>query len=162
MHAGYKDVFVSVIVVVADGHAGVVTSAGQASFFGNVGKRAIAVVTEEPVPIFWRSFFQTGDVCAIGEKNVRVAVIVVVEDRNASGHRFRCVLLRRLATIESKRDGPERKMDARFVQVGRGNVLPRASRQRQHQKQGQADHRGESSTADKSIREVLTAHYQAE
>ena len=90
--AGDKDVFVPVVIVIADGDTDIVSGSSEASLFGDVGKRAISVVAEEPVPIFGRRLLQSDDVRPIGEKNVEVAVMVVVENSDASGHGFRCVL----------------------------------------------------------------------
>src|SRR5580692_6435787 len=100
MHPGDKDVFVSVIIVIADGDPDVKSAPGEPGFFRDVRKRAISVVMEEPIPIFWRSFLQTGYVGTVCEKNVQIAVVIVIKDCNAASHRFRHVLLRCLATIE--------------------------------------------------------------
>src|SRR6185312_11133887 len=52
VYTGYKNVFVTIVVIISDGNAGVVTSSSQASFLGDVGEMPVPVVLEEPVGIF--------------------------------------------------------------------------------------------------------------
>src|ERR1044072_5665578 len=49
---------------------------------------SVAVIFEKAVGIFRRIFLERLDICAIGKKDVELAVIVVVENSNTSGHGF--------------------------------------------------------------------------
>ena len=104
MHAGYKDVFISVVVVVSDGNTRVIACSRKSRLLCDVGKRAVTVVVKEPVPVFRRCLVQRSDVCSIREEDVEIAVVIVVEDGHAPGHGFRGVLLRSLTTIEYEWD----------------------------------------------------------
>src|ERR1019366_3956413 len=100
IHAADKDVLVSVVVVVSDGHAGIVPSPGEPSLFRHIRKRAVSVVMEEPVPVFRRSLLQAGYVRTVGEKDIQVSVIVIIEYGNTASHGFRRMFLRSFAAVQ--------------------------------------------------------------
>src|SRR4029077_747495 len=99
VYATYEDIFVSVIVVVADGDPGVVADACEPCLFGDVCERAVSVIVEQPVPVLRRSLLEGGDVSAVRKENVEIAVIVVIEDGDAAGHGLRRVALGSLVAI---------------------------------------------------------------
>src|SRR5579862_1733078 len=49
VHTCDKNIFVSVVVVVADRHADVVTAAGETSFLGDVGEVSFAIILKKTV-----------------------------------------------------------------------------------------------------------------
>ena len=57
VNAADKNVLVAVVIEVTDGNARIVASSGETGFFGYIGKCAIAIVVEEPVPVLRRSLF---------------------------------------------------------------------------------------------------------
>ena len=118
--AGDKDVFISVVVVIADGDADVVAGSGQAGFFGDVGEVALAVVFEEAVVVLRRILLQSLDVGAVGEEDVELAVVVVVEDSHAAGHGFGRVALGRLIAVEPEIDGLEGEPNRAFRRLPAG------------------------------------------
>ena len=44
MYAGDEEVFVAVVVVIADRHANVIAGPGQSGFLGHVGEGSVAIV----------------------------------------------------------------------------------------------------------------------
>src|ERR1039458_9382767 len=52
VHARDKDIFVPVIIVVANGNAHVIATAGEARLFRNVGEMSFAVIFEKTVRVF--------------------------------------------------------------------------------------------------------------
>src|SRR5581483_6508330 len=97
--ATHKNVFVSIIVIIANCDTYVETAPLQASPFGNVGESSIAIVVEESVPVFLGVLLQSDNVRAVREEDVRPAVAVVVENGNSSRHGLGSVPLRRLGAI---------------------------------------------------------------
>ena len=120
MNAADEDVLVAVVVVVANGHAGIVAGAREARFLGDVLEGAVAVVVKQAVGVFRRSLLKGLDIGAVGEEDIQLAVVVVVEDGDAAGHRLGRVALRGFAAIQREGNGTERKMD------GRGGLLLRS------------------------------------
>src|ERR1700730_16446643 len=104
MNAADKDVFIAVVVIVADSDADVVASSSEPALLGNVGKRAVAVVSKEAIRVFGGCLVQRDDVRAVGEKNIQISVVVVVKDGHAAGHGFRRMLLKAFGAIERKRN----------------------------------------------------------
>jgi len=113
VHAGDENVLEAVVVVVADGDSVVEAGAGEARAFGDVFEVAVAVVLEEAVGVFRGGLLQRSDVGAVGEEDVEMAVVVVVEDGHAAGHGLRRVALGGLGAIEPEVDGPVDEMDRR-------------------------------------------------
>ena len=82
MNASHEDIFVTVVVVIADGYSVVETYPREASLFSGVFEVAFSIVFEEPVGIPRGSLFQRPDIGAIGEENIQIAVVVIVENRH--------------------------------------------------------------------------------
>ena len=131
MDAADKEVLVAVVVVVADGGGCVVAAAGQAGLLRDIRKMALAIVGKQPVGVLGRGLLQRSDIGAVGEEDVQVAVVVVVEDRDPAGHGLRRVPLRCLTNVERESDRPIDKVDGRF-----GRHTP---------PQGRAEKRGQNS-----------------
>src|SRR5579863_1634565 len=102
--AGDEDVFVAIVVVVANGHANVVASARQSGFFGDVGEVAVAVVFEETVGVFWRILVERFDVGSVSKEDVEFAVIVVIKNGHPAGHGFGRMAFRSFVGIEFEID----------------------------------------------------------
>src|SRR5271157_1129167 len=100
VNAADEEIQMPVVVVIANGDAVREAGAGKPRFLGNVPKIPFAIVFEEPIRIFGRSFDQGMNVSPIREKNVEMAVVVVIKQANAARHRFRSVPLQRFAAIE--------------------------------------------------------------
>jgi hypothetical protein len=111
MHAADEDVFVTVVIVIANRDARVVTRAGQTRRFGHVREMAVAIVAEQAIEILRRGLLQAANVGAVGEEDIQLAVVVVIEDRDAARHGLRRVPLRRFATVERERNRPIRETD---------------------------------------------------
>ena len=79
IHARHKNIFVSVIVVVADGDADVVTGSRQPGLLGYVSEMSVAVILKQAVGIFRGGFLERLDVGSVGEENIELAVVVVIE-----------------------------------------------------------------------------------
>ena len=103
--AGDKNIFVAVVVIIANGHAHVVAGARQSGFVGDVGEVSLAVVFKKTVAIFRGTLAERMDVGAVSEKNVELAVVVVIEDGHASGHGFGSMALGRFVGFELEIDG---------------------------------------------------------
>ena len=132
MHAADEDVLVTVVVVVADRHAGIVASSGEARFRGDVFEVAGAIVFEQAVGVLRRALFERADIGSVGEEDIQLAVVVVVEDGHAAGHRFRRVALGRLTTLQPEIDRPVSESDGALGNRRRGNQPQRGSGQRRH------------------------------
>ena len=71
------------------------------------------------------------DVGAVGEEDVQIAVVIVVEDRDSANHGLGSMPLGRLTGVQRKGDGPIDKVNGRFG----GRSPP----------QGRAEKRGQNS-----------------
>ena len=80
LHAGDEDIGEAVVVEVADGDRHRIAFAGQPGLGGDVGKRQVAVVAKQAVVEFRAGLAETGNGRAVGEEDVRAAVVVVVEN----------------------------------------------------------------------------------
>ena len=109
INAADEDIFVAVVVVVANGDAGIVTSSREARLRRDVSEVAGAVVLEQAVRVFRRVLHQRVDVGAVGEIQIELAVVVVIEDGDATLHGFGRMTVWRLAAIEAKIDGTVRE-----------------------------------------------------
>ena len=98
-HIGEEDVRPSIVVVVSDGDSHAVALALHARLLRDIGEGAVAVVVEQPIPIFGRFLSQRRDGRAVDEINVQIAVVIVIEQGHAGQHRFGQVLVRRWATV---------------------------------------------------------------
>jgi len=133
VHAGDEDVLEAVVVVVADGDAVVEAGAGEACAFGDVFEVAVAVILEKAVGVFRGGLLQRPDVGAVGEEDVGMAVVVVVEDGHASGHGLRRVALGGLGAIEAEVDGAVGEVDGRWGVLARESGPERAEQGRGEQ-----------------------------
>src|SRR5579864_5065967 len=124
--ACYENVLIPVIVVVSDRDAGVIACPFEASLFRDVGEVSFAIVLEEAVVVLGRIFFQRLEVSAVGEKDIELAVIVVIEDSDTSGHRFRSVMLGAFVAVEFEVYGLKDEMDG-AVRNGCFGSVPRLS-----------------------------------
>src|SRR3984957_6244586 len=95
-----KNVFVTVVVVVTDRNTHVVAASSQPGLFGYIGEVSFTVVLEEAVGVFRGILAERFDVGSIGKENVELAVVVVVEDADASCHRLRRMALGCFAAVE--------------------------------------------------------------
>jgi hypothetical protein len=88
----------TVVVVVADGYADAVVAiagVGEAGFFGDVGEGAVGILAVEAVPVFGVLAVEflglvhwIGQLAAVHQENVEEAVVVVIEEGDASAHGF--------------------------------------------------------------------------
>jgi hypothetical protein len=117
MHAADENILIAVVIVIADGNPVRKTGAREPGFFRDVPKIALAVVFKKPVEVFGRGLLQGANVGAVGEVDVQVAVVVVIEYGHAPGHGFGSVALRCLATVQAEVDGLIYEVDGR----GRGH-----------------------------------------
>src|ERR1700722_7600793 len=86
---GNVEVFEAVVVVVANRYPHAIAGALQAGLDSNVFERTILLLVVEAIPIFLASLLGNGAFrgwirqrCAIDEKNVEHAVVVIVEERH--------------------------------------------------------------------------------
>src|SRR5450759_5058890 len=78
--ARYKYIFVTIVIVIADRNPVVEAHARQAGLGGYVLEVTLAVVFEEPVGVLGRGLLQSLNIGAVGEKDIQIAVVVVVEN----------------------------------------------------------------------------------
>ena len=114
MYAGDEEVFVAVVVVIADRHANVIAGPGQSGFLGHVGEGSVAIVPKQPIGVLRRSFFKVGNVRAVGKKNIQVPVVVIVKYGNAPGHGLGGMFLECFRIVQQKWDRTELKVNARL------------------------------------------------
>ena len=95
---------IAVVIEIADGDRRRIALAGQAGFGRDVGKRHVAVVAKQAIVEFRAGLAETGNGRAVGEENVRAAVVVVVENGDAAAGEFDLVELagRAVAQFESQ------------------------------------------------------------
>ena len=113
MNAADEDIFVAIVIVIADRDPVVEAHARQTGLDGDILEVTLAVVFEEPVGVFGRVFLQRLYVGSVGEEDIQIAVVVVVENRYAAGHGFRRMALGRLATLQPEIDRPVNEVDWR-------------------------------------------------
>ena len=80
-----EQIFVAVVVVVADSHSGGPSRAEQTGFFRNVGERAIAVVAVKTVR---RVRGCAAEPAAIENENIHPAVVIVIDKSHAAAGCF--------------------------------------------------------------------------
>ena len=111
--ACHENIRKAVVVVIADGHAHVVSGAGETRFLRDIGENAFSVIPEQPVRELGRIFLERFNVGAVGKKNVRTTVLVVIKNGNAAGHGRRCVReFRRFIRLHPKGKRLERETDS--------------------------------------------------
>src|SRR5208283_458410 len=111
MDARQKKVFVAIVVVVADRYAGIISSSSKSGLFGDVGKMALAVIFKEEVVILRGVFAECRYIGAIREENIKLTIVVVVENCDAAGHRFRGMVLGSFAAVECEIDRLKGEID---------------------------------------------------
>ena len=84
LHAGDENIGESVVVEVAGGHRYRISFACESRLRRDVGERHVAVVSKQPVEEFRARFAERGNGRAVGEEDVRAAIVVVVEHGNAA------------------------------------------------------------------------------
>src|ERR1700739_2298406 len=90
--SGDEDVVEAVVVVVTDGNAEAEQRNAESGFAGHVGKRAVVVVVVE-LRRGGAVFRVGGPVLSVNQKNVRPAVVVVIDEGTTRSHGFRQPLL---------------------------------------------------------------------
>src|SRR5271157_4486661 len=128
MHAAHEDVFVTVVIVIADRDGVVEAYTRETGLFGDIFEVAFPVVFEEAVGVLCGGLFQRPNIGSVGEENIQIAVVVIVEDRYPTGHGFRRMALRRLTTVELEVDGPIKEMDG-CLGIPAGSAYPNRSQQ---------------------------------
>src|SRR6516165_3782502 len=112
VNASDKQVGPAVIVVVGDGHGDVKARAPETGFFRHVGKHAVAVVSVETVRELRGILLESLDIGAVAEKDIGAAILVVVKNRDATGHGGRSVrALQGLVGLDAEGQGCEREFD---------------------------------------------------
>ena len=92
--AGDEQVGMSVVVIIGRGDADVEAGACHAGLVCDIFERPVVAVPVEAVAILRARFFERWLLCAIGEIDVGIAVVIVIEDGHAAGHGLNQVLLR--------------------------------------------------------------------
>ncbi len=102
--AGDVEIGEAVIVVIADGHSHsvvAVSGIGQPRFLSDVGEAAVFVLPIQPVPVtrvlaieILRQTHGTGYASAVDQENIEQSIVVVIEQRDATGHGLDQILLR--------------------------------------------------------------------
>ena len=87
-NAGDKKVHVTVVVVISGCRAHRVAAPRHARVFGDVREPHTPFVAKKAVKVLGRVFLEGWDARAVGKKDVRQAVVVVIEGRHSAGHAF--------------------------------------------------------------------------
>src|ERR1700691_6235912 len=104
INPGDKNVFVAVIVVVADRYADVEACSRETRLFCHVREVSMPVIFEKAVVVLRGVFAKRAQIRPVGEENVELAVVVVVEQGDASGHGFWRMALGRFIAVELEID----------------------------------------------------------
>src|SRR5258708_11828351 len=107
-HSDDEQVGVTIVIVVRRRDAHAVTFALDACFFGDVFKRAVSAIAVETIPVRWIALAKIGLVGAVGEEDVQPSVPIVVEQGNATRHRFNQMPLRGLRIVEDEANSSAR------------------------------------------------------
>ena len=102
MHPAYKDVFIPVVVVVADCNAIVVAATCKTGLGCNVGEMTVPVILKKTVEKLRGRLVQRSDVGSVREEDVELAIIVVIEEGHATRHGLRGIALRSFRAVELK------------------------------------------------------------
>ena len=102
--AGDEQVGEAVVVIVARGDADVVACAAHSGFVGDVLEGPVVAVAVEAIAILRAGLFERWLFGAVGEIDVGIAVVIVVEDGDAAGHGFDLVLLGRGGVAQHEGD----------------------------------------------------------
>ena len=82
-HAGDVNVLPAVVIEITDGDAHIVAVSRQPGLLGNIREGSVMIVVEQAVVVFRGIFFEGWNRRAINEEDVRVSVVVVVDETNA-------------------------------------------------------------------------------
>ena len=101
--AANEQVRVPVIIVVAHGHSEIEAQAfaRQAGGASHVFEGPVAFVAQQAVVIGRVGFFHLGEFGAVGEEDVHLAILVVVQDADAAAHRLREILTPREIVVSA-------------------------------------------------------------
>ena len=108
LDAGDEQVGVSVVVIIACRDADVVASASHAGFVGHVFEGPVVSVAVEAVAVLRAGLFERWLLRAVGEIDVGIAVVIVIEHGHAAGHGFDLVLLGRGGIAQHEADAGTR------------------------------------------------------
>ena len=99
---GHGQIKISVVVVIAHARALSPTRVREAGFGGDVCERAVVIIVVEMRGrrLIWR---EPGDGRAVGQKNVRPAVVVVIENHGAVAGRLDDEFLVRVSAVDVER-----------------------------------------------------------
>ena len=111
VYPGDKNIFIPVVVIIADGDARVIAGSGKPRFFGYVGEMSPAIVLKKAVGILRGSLAKRLDVGSVGEEDVQFAVVVEVKHGDTASHGFRSVAFRRFVAFQLEVDGLVNKTD---------------------------------------------------
>src|SRR5258706_12565901 len=106
------EIGITVVIIVAHGHShSVISIPGirQSRLLSYIGKASVLVLTVEAIPVtrvmtvkVVRRWRRSGQAAPVHEKDVQQSIIVIVEQRNASGHGFDQMLLRSGGILQRK------------------------------------------------------------
>ena len=100
--SAHENVVVAIVVVVANGCAHPVQADCQAGFRSDVSERAIAVVVIELQR--GNSAAMSGPVLAVYQQNVRIAIVIVINEGTARSQGFRQVFRAKGAIVVNETD----------------------------------------------------------
>src|ERR1041385_3554023 len=89
--ASNEEVVEPIIIVIADGHSHSPTHVRQASLVRHIIKSAVTVVVVIKSAPSLRARLQQIDRQGVNKKNIRIAIVVVIKQRNSATHRFNYV-----------------------------------------------------------------------
>ncbi len=109
--AGHIQVFISIVVVVADGDAHAIANSLQAGLLRNVFKGPIRLLVVQAVPVFGAGLLRNeslgrwiGIRRAIHKEDIQQAVIVAIEKRHARTHGLNEILARGVRSLVKEFD----------------------------------------------------------
>src|SRR2546423_14429796 len=82
-HAGDVNILPAVVIEITDGHPHIVAVAGQSGLLGNIREGSVVIVVEQAVVVFRGIFFEGWNRRPINKEDVRVSVVVVIDETNA-------------------------------------------------------------------------------
>src|SRR5436190_22531698 len=92
----------AVVIVVGGRRAHPVPFGAHPGAIRHIGKSSVMVVVVKTVVKLWTIFGQAGKARAIGEKNIEIAVVIVVEKGHAAGNAINHWLVGEGAVVEHK------------------------------------------------------------
>ena len=92
-HAGDINILPAIVVEIADGDTHIVAISRQPDLLRDVREGSIMVVMEQAVVVFGRIFLEGWNRRPVNEEDVRVPVVVVIDQTHPGDHRLRLVLV---------------------------------------------------------------------